>query len=65
MKAGPALIDTRTAAIALFGRWTGGTKDAVYRMIERNDIAAVRDGRKYWIPAAEIDRIRNMKVDEA
>ena len=58
---GPALLDVRNTAVALFGRWTPGTRDATYRLLKAGKLASVRDGRKWWIPAEEIDRIRNMK----
>ena len=58
---GPALLDVRNTAVALFGRWTPGTRDATYRLLKKGTLASVRDGRKWWIPAEEIDRIRNMK----
>jgi hypothetical protein len=58
---GPALLAVRDAATALFGRWTPGTRDATYRLLKAGKLASVRDGRKWWIPAEEIDRIRNMK----
>jgi excisionase family DNA binding protein len=51
-------------ATALFGRYTNGTRDAVYRMAKNKQIASVRDGRKWWIPASEIDRLRNLTADE-
>ena len=58
---GPALLAVRDAATALFGRWTPGTRDATYRLLKKGTLASVRDGRKWWIPAEEIDRIRSMK----
>ena len=58
---GPALLDVRNTAVALFGRWTPGTRDATYRLLKAGKLASVRDGRKWWIPAEEIDRIRGMK----
>ena len=58
---GPALLDVRNTAVALFGRWTPGTRDATYRLLKKGTLASVRDGRKWWIPAEEIDRIRSMK----
>ena len=61
---GPALVSVRDMATALFGRYTNGTRDAVYRMAKNKQIASVRDGRKWWIPASEIDRLRNMSADE-
>jgi len=61
---GPALLDVRNTAVALFGRWTPGTRDATYRLLKKGTLASVRDGRKWWIPAEEIDRIRKMKGSE-
>ena len=58
---GPALLAVRDTAVALFGRWTPGTRDATYRLLKSGKLASVRDGRKWWIPAEEIDRIRKMK----
>lgn len=59
-----ALLPVRQVAIALFGRYTTGTRDAVYRMLNDKTIASVRDGRKWWVPAGEVDRIRNLTVDQ-
>ena len=61
---GPALLDVRNTAVALFGRWTPGTRDATYRLLKKGTLASVRDGRKWWIPAEEIDRIRGLKGDD-
>jgi len=61
---GPALLDVRNTAVRLFGRWTPGTRDATYRLLKKGTLASVRDGRKWWIPAEEIDRIRKMKGSE-
>ena len=58
---GPALLAVREVATALFGRYTTGTRDATYRLLKKGTLASVRDGRKWWIPAEEIDRIRKMK----
>lgn len=60
---GPALVSVRDMAVSLFGRNTVGTCDAVRRMAKRGQIASVRDGRKWWIPASEIDRMRNLTVE--
>lgn len=58
---GPALLAVREVATALFGRYTTGTRDATYRLLQNGTLASIRDGRKWWIPAEEIDRIRKMK----
>ena len=58
---GPALLAVREVATALFGRYTTGTRDATYRLLQNGTLASIRDGRKWWIPAEEIDRIRKLK----
>jgi len=52
----PVFVEVREAAIALFGRYTPGTRDRVYRFIDNGIIKAVKDGRKYYIPRVEIER---------
>jgi hypothetical protein len=60
----PAFISVREAAVALFGRYNAGSRDRVYRFIERGIIKGVRDGRKWWIPQGEIERMRNLQAEE-
>tara|TARA_R110000796_G_scaffold31393_1_gene83325 strand:+ start:139 stop:399 length:261 start_codon:yes stop_codon:yes gene_type:complete len=53
----PALLSTKEAAAHLFGEATRKTEQIVRRMIADQELAARRIGRKFYIPAAEIERL--------
>lgn len=53
----PALLSTKEAAAHLFGEATRKTEQIVRRMIADRELAARRIGRKFYIPAAEIERL--------
>ena len=44
-----SLYTVKEAAIVLFGQYTPGNRNRVYRFIESGELTAIKDGRKYWI----------------
>ena len=50
------LVDPKSAAIYLWGSWDPTTRKRIYRWIETGKIQSIKDGRRYWVPRAELTR---------
>lgn len=57
----PAYLTVSQAGVELFGRDDKTTHMRVARWIKTGLIEAVRDGRRYWIPRSEVDRVLTKK----
>lgn len=50
------LVSAKDAAIYLWGEWNDTTRKRIYRWIDDKQIRTIQDGRRYWIPRAELSR---------
>ena len=59
------LVAPKDAAVYLWGKWDPTTRKRIYRWIESGKINSIRDGRRYWVPRAELTRFDEQALPAA
>lgn len=59
------LVTPKDAALYLWGEWNPTTRKRIYRWIETGAINSIRDGRRYWVPRAELTRFDEQALPAA
>ena len=49
-----AMFTPREAAEFLWGEWNATTRKRIYRWIKNGQLKSTKDGRSFWIPAAQL-----------
>jgi hypothetical protein len=61
----PALLSVKSAGEILFGEFTPATRDRMYRFIKSGQIKSLKDGKRFWIPSSEIERLRQGEISRS